>query len=92
MEEKTYIVNWKAQGYTAPNEQNPKGIKITGEGFVVAHGSRPTRNFDIPIDVIQQCKKTFMERCQVVKFLGDTSNCERFPTVWLDKPKPHRQP
>lgn len=81
----SYRVNFKGTGFTAPSAANPNGIKVIASGQITVPGDRPARNFDIPFDVIKQCKAVFIQDCQIQRYAGDKPGEERFPTVWLDK-------
>ncbi len=84
-EQPRYIVYFKGRGYTAPNEQNPKGIRVTGSGYVIVDGPRPARAFDIPFEVFARCKQVFMEQCYCVRYADDEPGYESYPTVRLGK-------
>ena len=80
-----YTVHFRGCGYTAPNDQNPNGIRVQASGSIVVDGERPARSMDIPFDVIERCKRVFMEQAMCVRYSGDSGSLERFPTVRLGK-------
>jgi hypothetical protein len=81
----SYRVNFRGSGHTAPDSNNPKGIRVTGTGYVIVEGEKPKRNFDIPFEVIERCKRVFMEQCRCVRYSKDGDGFEYFPSVWLGK-------
>ena len=80
-----YIVHFTGRGFTAPDERNPNGVRVVGRGQIIVDGLRPSRSFDIPFEVIERCKKVFMEQCYCIRYVGDEPGCEYFPTVRLGK-------
>ena len=80
-----YIVNFKGTGWTAPTPENPKGIKVTGEGTITVPGPAPKTSFKIPWPVMEEAKRVLMEQCHLVKMDGDTDTRKHGPTVWLGR-------
>lgn len=87
-----YILHFTGKGFTAPDANNPKGIKVKGSGYIVVDGIRPASGFDVPSAAIEQCKKVFMEQCQCIRYDGDKPGIPgqqlgeiHFPTIKLGK-------
>ena len=82
-----YRVNFKGRGFTVPDVNNPKGIRVTASGYMIVPAERPKSNLDIPMSVIEHCKKIFMQETRCVRYAGDNpvKGKQCFPTVWLGK-------
>jgi hypothetical protein len=85
-----YVVKFKGTGWTAPTPENPKGLKVTGEGTITVPGPAPKTNFDIPWSVLDEAKRVLMEQCHLVKMDGDTDIRKNGPTLWLVRPERQR--